>query len=312
MEVELVLQRVLVPFLGSLIGCGLLVSTDQGDDFYDDEPVTGMAFRTIFGALICGLGMVISDLWSRGMLVDLEGLKSWTPRYQWEWMIWAVPASMLIMALVRVLFTIPNYHVAMAGTVFACLAVGLLFASLREGDVWQDQQAKMLPLFALGSIAMFINANALNTIACTGGSRWGALVVLAQLGCVTAIIFQAYGSLGEWSLVGVSVALGASIAGLVKGSTARLHFGWPLSIAVQALGMMAVVNLVVSRFFETPTLPDWLLLSVLFLPTLAGGLDFLLGRMGTNVWVRAVLAAILCAAALGAIIYFAMPMKQEW
>ncbi|MEQ1824806.1 MAG: hypothetical protein ABL921_02640 [Pirellula sp.] len=312
MDVETLLQRLLLPFVGSFVGCFLLASTDPGEEFYDDEPIAAMAVRTIFGALICSLSMIASDLWGRGLIATPNEWGTWKAGYQWEWMVWAIPSCILIMALARSFFTVPNHHVAVASSLTACLAVGTLFVCLNEGDIWKDLSSKLMPWFALALVAIALNVFALNSIASTGGSRWSPLVVLGQFGCVAVLTLQSYGSLGNWCLVGASVCLGASAVGLVKGSYAKLHFGWPMSVVMIPMLIMSVANLVVSRFFESPEVPDWLLACILFLPTIGGVVDLLLGRLGNNPWVRVVIAAVTCSSVVGAVWYFAPLFEKIW
>jgi hypothetical protein len=311
MEIEILLQRVLVPFVASAIGCMMLATADSGDDQYDDEPAPRFAIRTILGGLLCGAGMIASDLWGRGVILDPDKWREWTAKYQWEWMIWAVPTSIFVMAVSRSLFSIPNRFVAVGSVVSASLAVGILFVCLNEGTFTEDRASDLMPWFGLAVLAIFWNTFSINSIASSGGSRWAPLVLVGQFGAIATLVLQAYGSLGEWCLVGSAVMVGASSAALIRGSTAKLHFGWPLSVVTVPLAIMAVACLVVSRFFESPTIPNWLLGCVLFFPTLVGVIDLLIGRIA-NPWVRAILAALGCSALLAAIFYFAPPIQSEW
>ena len=67
-ELQILLQRLLMPFLLSSVGCYLLATTDQGEEGYDDEPARGVLFATLFGAVLCGVAMIAADLWSRGQI----------------------------------------------------------------------------------------------------------------------------------------------------------------------------------------------------------------------------------------------------
>ena len=312
LELDIGLQRVALPAVCSLIGCTLLVRTDQGEDWFDDEPVKGTAFPTILGAILCGVGMIASDLWKRGLIFAPAEWHAWKASYQWEWMIWMIPASMVVLALVRAVFSVPAHFTGLAGTLTGAIAVGVLFVCLNEGDVWDDQHPKILPWMAASCMASICNTAALNSIARAGGSRWVSLTVLGQLGCVAAIVLQSYASLGEWTVAGIGVALGACVAGGYRASSAKLHFGWQISTVVLPLAIMAVTCLAVSRFFfESHPLPIWLIGSVLFLPTIVGLFDVVLGRI-TSEWFRVVLAGLLCSLALGAILYITKPWQSEW
>lgn len=224
-----------------------------------------------------------------------------------------IPASMVVLGLARAIFRIPTHFTGLAGTVTGAIAIGVLFVCLNEGAEWDDQREKLLPWMAASCLAAMCNMAALNSIARAGGSRWVSLTVLGQLGCVAAITLQSYGRLGEWAVAGIAVAMGASVVGAFgNSSSAKLHYGWQLSIIVLPLAVMAVACLAVSRFFfESQPLPIWLIGSVLFLPTLVGLFDFIVGRL-TSEWFRVVLAALLCSLVLATILYITKPWQSAW
>ncbi|HUP79023.1 MAG TPA: hypothetical protein VM260_10755 [Pirellula sp.] len=310
-ELQLGLQRLLLPALCSLIGCVLLSRADQSEDWYDDAPVSRMAFPTFLGAVICGLGMICSDLWQRGIISKPEAWTTWQASYQWQWMVWMIPASMLIMALARSVISVPIHFASLASIVTSSIAIGVLFVCLSEPTVWDDQKAKWLPWMATSFLAVIWNIASLNSIAKSDGSRWVSFTILGQLGCIAAITLQSYASLGEWALVGIGVATGASLVGLFDSSTSKLHYGWQLSTVVLPLGIMAVACLAVSSFFESRPLPLWLIGSVLFLPTLVGVMDFVYGRTA-NPWFRVFLAMCVCFLVLGGIFFATKPWETEW
>lgn len=311
-EIQVVLQRLLVPAIGSLIGCYLLARTDTGSDWYDDEPVRDIAMATFWGAFFCAVGMIASELWQRDLITKPMEWPTWRASYQWEWMAWMIPGSMIALALVRAVFTTPIHFTAMASTATGLIAVGVLFVCLNEGAAWEDQSAKLLPWIAVSSAAVFCNTSSLNSIARSEGARWVSLAVLGQLGCVAAISLQSYGSLGLWTLTGVGAAIGASIVGIFFGTSAKLHYGWQLSIVIIPLGIMAVACMMVSRFFyESKPLPLWLIGSVVFLPTLVCIVDIVVGRLMQN-WFRVLLAALVCCLILGSIFNITKPWQSEW
>ena len=312
-ELDIGLQRVVLPAVCSLIGCTLLVRTDQGEDWFDDEPVKGVAFPTVLGVILCAAGLIGSDLWQRGLITTPAEWSTWKASKQWEWMSWMIPASMVVLGLARAVFRIPTHFTGLAGTVTGAIAIGVLFVCLNEGAEWDDQREKLLPWMAASCLAAMCNMAALNSIARAGGSRWVSLTVLGQLGCVAAITLQSYGRLGEWAVAGIAVAMGASVVGAFgNSSSAKLHYGWQLSIIVLPLAVMAVACLAVSRFFfESQPLPIWLIGSVLFLPTLVGLFDFIVGRL-TSEWFRVVLAALLCSLVLATILYITKPWQSAW
>ena len=196
-ELQILLQRLLMPFLLSSVGCYLLATTDQGEEGYDDEPARGVLFATLFGAVLCGVAMIAADLWSRGQIAKPMEWSQWRAKYQWEWMVWMIPASMLAIAILRCWFSIPIHYAGMAFTASISIAIGMLYVCLNEGIAWQDQSDKLFPWVTLGLVAILWNTLSLNSIARSGGSRWNPLITLAQLGCVGYLAFQAYASLGE-------------------------------------------------------------------------------------------------------------------
>ncbi|MFY8200463.1 MAG: hypothetical protein ACOVLE_07330 [Pirellula staleyi] len=310
-ELQILLQRLLMPFLMSSVGCYLLATTDQGEEGYDDEPARGVLFATLFGAVLCGVAMIAADLWSRGQIAKPMEWSQWRAKYQWEWMVWMIPASMLGIAILRCWFSTPIHYVGMAIAATVSIGIGLLYVCLNEGSVWQDQSDKLLPWVTLGLAAILWNTLSLNSIARSGGSRWNPLITLAQLGCVGYLAFQAYASLGEWVLTGIGVALGASLIAGIQGSSSTLHFGWQLSTVVVPLGIMAVCCLAVSRFVEQPVTPDWLIGCILFLPSVVGVVD-LASRKICSSWVRAIVAALVCTSALAILVYYVPPVTSSW
>ncbi len=310
-ETQIAVQRLLLPAICSLIGCYLLAKTDSGEVWYDDEPLQGISVATLLGALICAAGMLVSELWQRDLIAKPSEWVNWRASYQWEWMAWMIPSSMIAMAIVRAFYTTPIHFTAMAGNATGLISVGVLFVCLNEGTAWKDQSAKLLPWMALSCAAILCNTSSLNSIARSDGARWVSLTVLGQLGCVAAIAIQSYASLGLLAVTGIGVAAGAAIVGMFFGSSAKLQYGWQLSIVVIPLGMMAVACLAVSRFFfESTSLPIWLIGSVVFLPTLVCIIDIVVGRVMQN-WFRVLLAACVCSLILGFILNITKPWQSE-
>lgn len=307
----MILQRLVLPGVCSLIGCIFIARTDKGEDWSEGEPAQGVWIQNLFGALLCGLGIVASDFCSRDILCKPEEWLNWKASYQWNWMIWLIPAAMMTLAIARSIFSTPIQYVSIAATLLWGMSIGILFVSLNEGQVWKDQATKQMPWLAAGITAIALNTFSLNAMAKSGASRWHLLVVLAQLGCVAAISMLTYGSLGELGLAGSAVAAAASVVSLVKPSTSKTHYGWQLSTVVLPLVILAACILCVSRFFEPFSLPAWLLASVLFLPSLAGLADLVFGRL-SNVWFRPFIAGAVCSGVLGWILYLALSKTPDW
>lgn len=309
LEQEIALKQFLLPALCALVGCWILARTDRGEDRFEDEPVRGIGFQTLLGVAVCAMGIIFSDLWQRGILGEPTEWLNLKPSYQWERIAWMVPGCMIAMGLLRFVVSTPVQFAGIAGSFTASIAVGILYFSLNQKEVWEDHQSKLLPWMAAGSAAAILNVSSLNSIATSGGFRWVSLVMLGQFGCLAAIILQSYASLGRWCVVGIGVALGASIVGFFSRSTTKLHYVWPLSIVVLPLGIMAVVCLVLSPFFfQAHTLPLWLTSTVLFLPTIVWAVDMVFGRL-YGAWLRVAFAGSVCSLALGAIFYITKPWQ---
>ena len=308
-ETQIVVQRLLLPAVCALIGSYILAKTDSGAAWYDDEPVQGIGSATLVGIFFCAIGIILSDLWQRNLLAHPS---DWRASYQWEWMSWMIPGSMIALAILRTIFTVPIQFTAIASYATGLIALGVMFVCINEGAAWEDQSAKLLPWMTVSCAAVFSNVFSLNSIARSDGSRWVSLTILGQLGCVAAITIQSYASLGLWAVTGIGVAIGASLVGMLYGTTAKVHYGWQLSIVVIPLAVMAVACMAVSRFaFESKPLPLWLIVSVVFLPTLVCIVDIIVGRIMQN-WFRVLLAASVCCAILGTILNITKPWQSEW
>lgn len=309
LEQEIALQQFLLPGLCALVGCWILARTDQGEDCFEDEPVRGVGFQTLLGVAVCSMGIVFSDLWQRGLVGEPTQWLTWKPSRQWERIAWMVPGSMLAMGMLRSVVSTPVHFAGVAGSFTASIAVGILYYSLNQKEVWEDHQSILLPWMAAGCAAAILNVSSLNSIATSGGFRWVSLVMLGQFGCLASIILQSYASLGRWCVVGIGAALGASIVGFFSRSTTKLHYVWPLSIVVLPLGIMAVVCAVLNPFFfQSHTLPLWLNGTVLFLPTIVWVVDLVLGRLYGD-WMRVFFAGSVFSLTLGAIFYITKPWE---
>lgn len=309
LELEIALKQFLLPAVCTLVGCAILARTDQGEDCSEDEPVRGIGLQTLIGGAVCALGIFVSDLWQRAIIAQPMEWLTWQPSYRWERIAWMVPGCILALALLRFIVSTPVQFAGIAGSLTFLSAVGILYYSLNDSVMLEDQQPKLFPWVTAGYAAAILNVSSLNSIATSGGFRWVSLVLLAQFGCLAAIILQSYASLGLWCVVGIGIAFGASIIGLFFRSTTKLHYVWPLSIVVLPLSIMAVACLILSKFFfESHTLPLWLNGSVLFLPTLVCAVDIVFGRL-SSAWFRVFFAGCVCSLALGAVFYITKPWQ---
>lgn len=318
-ETQIVIVRFLVPALFAAIGGWLLTRSVIPSPLADANWNQGIEvttkqrmWSTILGALICSAGIVVSDFWARGILLNPAAWVSWEAKYQWNWLIWMLPAVYLVLAAVRLIWSERTHYTSVLWPALFLFAIVALYIPLVELEVWGDQILLVLNLILIGLVAIVSNTAALNELVTSRANRWAGLVLMGQFGCVAAVVLQSYGSLGELAIVGSAICFGLTIATLSQ-KFRPIAFGeWRVAIIAYPLISVAVSILLLSGFFQSkPLLPNWLFYIVLLLPTINWFFDYVYGRYG-RVWWRIVLAAIVSSSVLAAILITTNPFASEW
>ncbi|MCE3017522.1 MAG: hypothetical protein ACK56W_15975 [Pirellula sp.] len=315
-EIQVFLQRIAIPAVASLVGGWILLSTEECTENYEDEPLQGIFLKTLLGTVLCGTGLLASDLLQRGLLLKPEDWLSWKASYQWQWMAILIPSSFVVLGLLRSSLPVPKSIANIAWPMLAILTTCTVVVSLMEPDVlkeekWKEELKSLLWRIAVGTAAILLNIATLDNLARSGAARWTPLVLVGQLGCVAAIILQSYASLGEWTLACIGSTVGLSIGSLIKGSQPPTFASWQLSSIVFPLTIASGVSLLLSPYFQSQPLSLWLQGSVLVLPTAVWLVDIIFTRFA-NPWVRALCAAGICSVLLAAILLITKPFQSEW
>jgi len=315
-ELQVFLQRIAIPAVASFVGGWILLSTEEGTENDEDEPLQSIFFKTLLGTILCGMGLLASDFLQRGLLFKPEEWLNWKASYQWQWMAILIPSSFVVLGLLRSILPIPKSIANIAWPMLAILTACTLIVSFMEPDVldaetWKEELKSLLLRIAVGTAAIILNIATLDNLARSGAARWTPLVLLGQLGCVAAIVLQSYASLGEWTLACIGSTVGVSVGSLIKGSQPLTFAGWQLSSIVFPLTIASGTSLLLSPYFQSEPLPLWLQGSVLLLPTVVWLVDIVFARYG-HAWVRAVSAAVICSVLLATIFLITKPLPSEW
>lgn len=310
-ENQILIQRLAVPGVAGLIGCWLLLSTKYAAEGEEHIPLEGIVGRTILGSLVCAFGLIASDFLQRDLLFEPKKWLTWESSYQWKWMAIGFPAVFVFTGLLRCFARTPNKYGALLWPCLVAIAVGALYVCLVEKETWGNVWPAIVQSLAVGVVASTLNIATIDNLASSGASRWASLVLVGQLGAVAAIAFQSYGSLGEWALACIGLALGASLSGLLIESRPSVFASWQLSTVIYPLCIAAVASMCLTGFFRSEPLPFWLNASILFLPTIVWFFDLILTRE-RNHWLRASVAAILCGVAVATILVMTKAFESSW
>jgi len=310
-ENQIIIQRLAVPGVAGLIGCWILLTTRYAPEGAEDIPLDGIVGRTILGSLVCAFGLIASDFLQRDILFKPAKWLALDSSYRWKWMAIGIPIVIVIVGLLRCFVRKPNRYVALVWPCLVSLAVGTLFFCLMEEDTWGNVWPAIIQSLALGVVASTLNIATIDNLASSGAARWASLVLVGQLGAVAAIAFQSYGSLGEWALACIGLALGASLSGFLIESRPSVFANWQLSTVLYPLCIAAVASMCLTGFFRSEPLPIWLNASILFLPTIVWLVDLIFMRDRNN-WLRASLAAILCGVPLATILIMTKAFESSW
>lgn len=287
LELQLFLFRILIPAVLAAAGGFLFVR-----------------HSILLGAFLAGLGIVLSDFLARGILWNPSEWLDWEARYQWQWLVWLLPASFLVLAVSYVQSESDATRTFFLWPALFLFSLAVHYVALFEMESWGDKWELAFHSILIGLIVSVVNIGAIHELNLSGASRWSPLVLLGQLGCAAAIALQSYASLGEWILSSVGIVVGIACVTLAVKADTKPFGGWPFSILVYPLAIAAAVGIALTPFFQSrPLLPLWLHGIVLLLPAVVWFFDVVYGRYWRT-WLRVVLAAIVSAAVLGGVIWF--------
>lgn len=310
-ELQILLQRIALPALASILGCWLLIASKSESGRDPDQPHHHSRWMTILGTLLIAGALVISDFWQRELLWDPFHWSDWEANYRWQWLIWLVPGTMLVLGLLRAFALNEREQSSQMWPVLFLAALGMHYVALFELETWSNWLVPLIHAMLIGTGASVLNISSLHALATSGASRWTPLVLLGQLGCIAAIALQSYASLGEWVLAGIGITLGATVVSFGYATKSRLFGVWPIAVALYPVAISGAVCLLLTGYFRSRPLPVWLIGVVLVLPTIVWFLDFVYGRYGRT-WYRIAWAAAACVAVLVAVILVTEPFKSEW
>lgn len=309
-EVEVLLQRIAMPGLVGLLGGFLLSRCERGSAATGDVPLRHVGWASFWGAWVVGAALIASDLWQRGMITDPSTWRRWDAREPWMWMVWMVPGLILFLGATKALLATPSRFATWCLPWVVVGAAGILYVALPQGKGYEEQLPSAIRWLALGIAASAMNSVSINAIASRPGGRWGPAVLLAQLGCIAGLAWQSYASLGEFLLAAFGVALGITLVSLFLSSGPTSDYGWPMAPAVLGLTVLAAAGLAVSTFYVSEPPPMWLLLSILFLPSLIGSMDVWL--RGKHWGWRIAAAIVIWSLVLSAVVARAMQSGSTW
>jgi hypothetical protein len=304
-EVQVLLQRIVLPSLLGFAG-GLLLSRcerrslESGALGSSESPLRGVITASVLGSLIVGAGLIASDLWQRELITNPAIWRRWAAREPWMWMVWMIPGLILFLGLAKGLVATPSRFATWCLPGVVAWGAGIFYVCLPQGPGYENDLPRAVRWIALGIAAVAMNCASLNAIARGPGGRWAPLVLLVQLVFVAGLALQSYASLGEFILAATGATLGLSIVSLFLPSTRTFDYGWPLAPAILGLTVLACASLATSTFYISEPPATWILMSVLFLPTVAGAIDLCLG--GKHWGWRVAAAFFLWALALSAVV----------
>jgi hypothetical protein len=306
-EIQIAIQRLLVPGILALIGTWLLAGRQESQA----SARRGASGIGLIGAFILAGAFVVSDFMQRGILLSPREWLGWEAREPWMLMVWLVPALILALAFMQFLLGTSERFQRWSVPLLLTFWIGASYLLLPMGAGYQDKLPSVGRWVVVGAVAAVWNAYAMEWMANGPGGRWYPLVLLSQFGCIVAIVLSSYASLSEWVLVGAGVSCGVSVLQLFRPTRSyEVPFSWPLAPIIVGLSWMGVACLVVSTFYVSESLSSPWFWLVLFLPSMVGIVDLYARRL--NPWLRATVAAGICCVILVPLIYFLVTAEPEW
>ncbi|MCU0711729.1 MAG: hypothetical protein MUC43_06690 [Pirellula sp.] len=313
MEQQILIFQLFIPFVLAGIGSWLITSAPPLDDWEPPYIWQSLAWM-LPGVLLISLGIWMADFGRRGILDQPAQWLSWSSNSRWEWLVFLVPAAVLLLAMLRSLLSSTSKLSQVTWPVSIFLAISIMAWCLSDqfkGNRWSWEV--LFAWMVVGCVAITVNLGSLENMAASGSSRWVLLVLAGQMGCISAYAAQSYLSLSLWITSCSAIVFGAFVCSLFR-STKGQSFGlWHLSILMIPLAIATVPTLFLADRYSPAKdrLPLWLIGTVMFLPTLVWFLDIVYTRECRQ-WLRVLVAFLICASVLSTIIILTKPFETEW
>lgn len=311
MEQQILFQQLFIPFVLAWAGSWLITAAPKLDDW--EPPYFWQSFSLILpGTLLISLGILVADFGRRGILDQPNEWLSWSPKSRWEWLVFVVPVAILLFGMLRSLVSSASKLSQVMWPVCVFLAVSIMALCLSDqvkGNRWSWEV--LFAWMVVGVVAITMNLASLENMITSGGSRWALLILAGQMGCISAYAAQSYLSLSLWITSSAAVVLGAFCCSIVRPAKDQSFGLWHLSILLLPLAIITVPTLFLADRYSTERLPMWLIGIVLFLPTLVWFFDIVYAR-GGSLWIRILLAFLICVSVLATIVILTKPFESEW
>ena len=311
MEQQILIQQLFIPFVLACVGSWLISAAPKLDDW--EPPYFWQSFSLILpGVLLVCLAVLVADFGRRGILDRPNDWLSWSPKSRWEWMVFFVPAAMLIFATLRSLVSSTSKLSQVMWPVSMFLAISIMAWCLSDqakGNRWSWEV--LFVWMVVGVVATTMNLASLENMITSGSSRWALLILAGQMGCVSAYAAQSYLSLSLWLTSCAAIVLGAFFCSAFRPAKDQSFGLWHLSILMIPLAIVTVPSLFLADRYSMERLPMWLIGMVMFLPTLVWFFDIVYTR-DCRQWLRILVAFLICASVLATIIILTKPFESEW
>jgi len=281
-EGKLLVFRVLLPLVSGMLAAWLIVPSQAGEDRPrgNGRPL----LMAILGSLTIWGAFLISDLASRGILLDPNDWSSWEAREPWMHWVWTGPLVLTLWLSIGLVCARKAFHWLWI-MAFVLLALSVLSLMMfPSGQGYADQLTSFRYLGGLALVASLLNVSLVMQRCIETKSSWFGWAHVAHLGCIAAVVLQSYASLGEWIIFCGSLMAGAmllmsrrehthSTQGFFKTGDRLFE-----SVLTMLMGFAAVAGLSISRAYAWNPMPLWLLLVLATLPSLMASVDIAIFR----------------------------------
>lgn len=306
-----IFYQLLIPFVLACVGSWLITAAPRLDDW--EPPYFWQSFSRILpGVILVGLAILVADFGRRGILDQPKEWLSWSPKSRWEWMVFVVPGSMILFAILRSLVSSSMKLSQLMWPVSMFLAISIIawcMSDQAKGNRWSWEV--LFAWMVVSVVATTMNLASLENMITSCSSRWALLILAGQMGCVSAYAAQSYLSLSLWITSSAAIVLGAFFCSAFRPAKDQSFGLWQLSILTIPLAIATVPTLFLAERYSMEHLPLWLIGIVMFLPTIVWFFDIVYTRECSQ-WLRVLMAFIICASVLATIIILTKPFESDW